>query len=139
VKHQAHAYGREQAVAFEEEPHPNLDEVMQRPESPVAVPVKHDGPIQTHELPSRFGTIGNITASTTPYPILAADRARKRAVLIATDNPFIVLLNNTVVGTNTYALWPINVPLEIRHSDKVWVATTTGNATISYFTENWAD
>jgi hypothetical protein len=132
------AYAHNQ-LALDEEPRPVLDEVMQRPETECAVSVKHDGPVTTHELPSRFGTVGQFTASTAPQQILGADRQRKRAVLIATDAPFLVSIARSINGTATAALWPMNVPLELLHCDAVTVATSSATANITYLTENWAD
>ena len=139
MKHQAVKYGNADVVAFHEEPRPELDEVMQRPDVPVCVPVHVDGPVTTHELPSRFGTVFVVTATTTPQQILGADRQRKKATLISTDNPFLISITRSINGSQTAAIWPINVPYYATHCDAITVATSTSTATISVITENWAD
>ncbi len=128
----------ETALEVEEQAHPGLDEVLQRPEAPIAVPVKHNGPVQTHELPSRFGTCFSVPVTSTPQQILGADRQRKRAVLIG-DAPFLVSISRSIVGTGTAALWPANVPLELRHCDAVTLATQSLPANVPVITENWAE
>ena len=135
--HDPVSIGLEQALAFEEQPHPGLDEVMQRPESPCAVPVEHLGPVQVHQLPAKLGTAFAVTASSTPQQILGADRFRKVARLISTDNPFGVSVSRSVNGTQTGAVWPANVPLILEHSDAITVYTASGTASVSVITENW--
>ncbi len=139
MRHQAQGYGRAETEALHEQAIPDLDEVLQRPEAICPIPVRQTGPIQTHELPSRFGAVGVEIASTSPQQVLGADRQRKRATLISTDNPFLVSIARSINGSHTAAIWPANIPLIITHCDAVTIATTTGTAAVSYLTENWAD
>lgn len=127
------------ALQLKEEPRPPADEVMQRPESPRPLPVRHDGPVTTHELPSRFGITVTETASTTAQQVLGADRGRKRATLISTDNAFRVHVQRTAQGPANTATWPANVPLIITHCAPVSISTASGTATVSIITEDWAD
>lgn len=136
-RHQATPY--HQAVTdFHEQAQPVLDEVMQRPEPVTPIPVDHVGPLQTQELPSQFGAVFAVLVGTNPEQILGADRARRRAIIISTDNPFLVSVTRSINGTRTAALWPANVPLILKHRAAVTVATPTGSANISVITENWA-
>jgi hypothetical protein len=125
-------------VAFEEQPHPGLDDVMQRPAEPIAVPVVHEGPITTHELPSKLGTTFALIASANPQVALAHDRMRKRAVLISTDNPFLISVARSINGTGVAATWPANVPFIYTAESELTVATASGTAAVSVVTENYA-
>jgi len=139
MKHQAQPFQDLAAhVAFEEAPHPELDDVMQRPAEPVAVPVVHEGPITTHELPSKLGTTFSVTASVSTQVLLSHDRMRKRATIISTDNPFLISVARSINGTGVAALWPANVPFIYTSESELTVATSTGTAAVSVVTENWA-
>ena len=139
MRHQAQKYGHADTVAFHEQAIPEIDEVMQRSETPVCVSVKHDGPVTTSELPSRFGTVCVEIATISPQQVLGGDRRRTRATLLSTDNAFLVSITRSINGTRTAALWPANVPLILTHCEAVTIATSTGTAAVSIITENWAD
>lgn len=131
-----------QEILFHEEPRPEADAVMQRPEDVQRTPVEITGPVTTHELPSRGATTITEVATTAPRDILNADRTRKRATLISTDNAFYVAFSRNPNVSNpgaVGALWPANVALPITHCDWVTVWTATGTATIGVLTEQWAD
>jgi hypothetical protein len=120
---------------------PDVADVMQEPEEPfaVVVPVKHDGPIFSQEVPAVLGTTMTVTATTSPQMILGNSHMRKKATLISTDNPFMVVArrnNGTVASAN--ALWPANVPLVYTAQTELSVMTSTGTATISVVTEDWS-
>lgn len=130
-------------ILFHEEPRPEADAVLQRPEDIRCVPVEVTGPVTTHELPSRGATTMIEVATVSPREILGADRTRKSAILLSTDNPFYVSYSrNPSIASGpapVAALWPANVALPIAHCDWVTVFTLTGTATLSVITENWAD
>lgn len=120
---------------------PDVADVLQEPEEPfsVTVPVKHDGPIFSQEMPAVLGTTMTVTVTTSPQMILGASPLRKRATLISTDNAFMVVArrnNATVASAN--ALWPANVPLVYGAQTELSVATSTGTATLSVITEDWS-
>lgn len=139
ARHQADRYHEQQAeLAWREAPQPDLDEVMQRPEPIPAIPVEHRGPVQTQAVPARAGEPFAVLVTTTPEQILGADRTRSRAVLISTDNPFLISRTRSVNGTRTAALWPANVPCVLLHHDAVTVLTSSGTAALSVITEHWA-
>lgn len=125
------------ALAFEEQPEPGLDAIMQRPETPCAVPVEVVGPIQVQQLPSELG--GAFAYTTTPQPqqILGADRFRSKVTIISVDNAFLVSTSRNINGTQTAALWPPNVPLVITHQSAITVAQATTAANLSILTEQW--
>jgi hypothetical protein len=121
--------------------HPDVADVLQEPEEPytATVPVKHDGPVFSQEVPAVLGTTMTVTATTSPQMILGASPLRKKATLISTDNPFMLVArrnNATVVSAN--ALWPANVPLVYTAQTELSVATSTGTASISVITEDWS-
>lgn len=131
-----------QDILFHEEPRPEADAVMQRPEDVQRIPVEVTGPVTTHELPARGATTCTEVATVAPRDILNADRSRKRATLVSTDSPFYVAYSrNPPIGNpgSVGALWPANVPLIVTHCDWVTVWTPTGTATIGVCTEQWAD
>jgi hypothetical protein len=120
---------------------PDVADVMQEPEEPysVTVPVKHDGPIYSQEVPAVLGTTMTVTATTSPQLILSASPMRKKATLISTDNAFMVVARRNNGGTaSANALWPANVPLVYTAQTELSVMTSTGTATISVITEDWS-
>lgn len=125
-------------------------EVHQQPTGPLAILVRHDGPIQSHELPARCGAHSLDVVPTTgapggaqPVQISGRDMRRKRLVIISTDKPFYFGDTMSGVQQGKISIWPANVPLVVLHSDAIWVLCASTNtadvATISSFTENWAD
>lgn len=119
--------------------HPELADIQQHPDVPlpVTVPVKHDGPLPTQELPAVLGTVETWPITTTPQVVVNRSPTRKRAILISTDNAFLILARRSNIGTNTGALWPANVPLTYTASSELSVCTATGTATLSVITEDW--
>lgn len=119
--------------------HPELQDIMQRPEAPlsVTVPVKHDGPLPTQELPAVLGTAETWPITTTPQVVLTRSRTRKKATLISTDNPVLIMPRRSNIGTNTGATWPANVPFVYTAETELSVCTATGTATLSVITEDW--
>jgi len=119
--------------------YPELQDVTQRADfpMPLTVPVKHDGPLPTQELPAVLGTVETWPITTMPQVVLTRSQTRKRAILISTDNAFLVLPRRSNIGTNTGALWPANVPLNYTGQSELSVCTTTGTATLSVITEDW--
>lgn len=125
---------------LEEPQHPDVPDVLQWPELPaqLTVPVKHQGPIGTQELPAHLGTITQFIASTTAQVVLNKSQFRKKATLISSDNAFLIVPTRTVIGTNTAATWPANVAFVYTAQSELSIATTTGTATVSVITEDWA-
>lgn len=119
--------------------YPELQDVTQRQDLPlpVTVPVKHDGPLPTQELPAVLGTAEQWPITTTAQVVLTKSQTRKRAILISTDNPILILARRSNVGTMTGALWPANVPLVYTAQSELSVCVATGTATLSVITEDW--
>lgn len=119
--------------------HPDLPDILQRPEpaAPQPVPVRHEGPLPTQELPAVLGTAEQWPITTVPQVVLTKSRTRKKATLLSTDNPFLILPRRSNIGTNTGALWPANVPLVYTAESELSVCTATGTATLSVITEDW--
>lgn len=120
--------------------HPDLSEIMQRPEpaAPVPVPVRHEGPMPTQELPAVLGTAEQWAITTVPQVVLTRSRTRKKATLISTDNPILIMPRRSNIGTMTGALWPANVPLVYTAETELSVVVSTGTATLSVITEDWS-
>lgn len=120
--------------------HPELQDVLQRPDAllPETVPVKHEGPVYTQELPAVLGTVSQHAIGTAPETILSEDPFRKRATIISTDNAFLIIRGKFNNGPGTSATWPANVPFVYGATSSLSVATATGTATISVITENGA-
>lgn len=120
---------------------PDLPEVMQEPDTPYSqvVPVCHDGPVTTHELPAQLGTTSTYTAGVQPQVVLNGSRMRKRATLISTDNAFMIVARRNNAGTpSANAVWPPLVPFIYTAQTELSIATTAGTATVSVVTEDWA-
>jgi xanthine dehydrogenase molybdopterin-binding subunit B len=120
---------------------PDVAAVLQEPDVPysVTVPVRHDGPVFSQEVPAVLGTTMTVVATTTPQMILGASGLRKKATIISTDNAFMLVArrnNATVASAN--ALWPANVPLVYTAQTELSVATSAGTASISVITEDWS-
>lgn len=118
---------------------PDVPDVLQEPEPLVLpVPVKHDGPILSQELPALLGTATQYVAGTQPQVVLNASRFRKRATLISTDNPFLIVYQRNNVVPAACATWPANVPFIYTAQSELSVATASGTAAVSVVTEDWA-
>jgi hypothetical protein len=118
---------------------PDVDELLQEVNADPAIPVRQQGPVLTQELPSkRAQGAMDVVPISRWTSLLPATPKRKCSVLISTDNPFYFSFTGT--GT-TGILWPANVPLVMGHTEQVQVmsAHATDTATISHFTELWAD
>lgn len=123
---------------------PDIAEVEQEQYLPdaSAVLVTHNGPVMTHELPARAGAAFGMIVGTSATSLLGSDLKRKRTILIATDKPFYYMINEVSnPNSASAALWPINVPLELRNGSAVYAAcasaTPTDVSTISIITENF--
>jgi hypothetical protein len=118
--------------------HPELPDVQQRPDPmlPEPVPVRHDGPMFTQELPAVLGTVSQHTIGTSPETVLSDDPFRKRATLISTDNPFIIIRGKFNNGSGVAATWPANVPFIYTATSSLSLVTAAGTANVSIITEN---
>jgi hypothetical protein len=116
---------------------PDLDELLQEEPLGVTVPVRGEGTFLTQALPAR-----RVQAATDLIPagswtaLLPGTPKRSRTILLSTDKAFRVSPNGTGLGM----LWPASVPLELRHTEPVYVmADDPAGATVSHLTELWAD
>lgn len=123
-----------------------LSEVLQEHDRPelllAAVPVRHDGPIQTRELPSRLGiSKSRSVPDTETWKALSADPRRKSATLIAASQPFYVAQDKDLVSGGQCAQWPSSVALVITHQEAVYVrcATTSNSTIVSVLSEQWTE
>lgn len=121
---------------------PDLDGLQQQdaPALPMApVPVAVEGPVLTHELPSRIGPIDMYQLSATAWTkILYADRKRKTAqVLFTTQDALISRTGSGSVANG--APWPKNIPLPISHCDELYAAAATAGTVATVVQEVWAD
>lgn len=119
------------------DPTPDLDELFQEDPAGLTVPVRTEGIVLTQGVPSR-----RVQAATDVIPagawtaLLPGTPKRSRTVLLSTDKAF----RYSPKGTGTGMLWPANLPLEIRNTEPAYVMSDDpAGATISHFTELWAD
>ena len=102
----------------------------------LTVPVRHDGPLNTHELPSRIATVMAFVLDTNFQQVLYKDLSRKRAVLVA--DAIIIVSHSGAAGSGGF--WPANSQLTLTHCDALWIAAKTGSGVnLTVIPENWAD
>lgn len=120
---------------------PDLEDVLQEEDAPVAVPVKHDGPVHTQELPARRWSAFNTTVvDTSVEHLFGRDPRRKRVTLMTTDAPYIVGESKQVVEKGAGAVWPQNVALVLAHQGDIYVRrSAAGSSVLSVVAEYWAD
>jgi len=125
----------------DDEPEPDVRDVQQQEPHVPALRVTVEGAARTYTLPSRSGAAKNYTidsAVNEPMILLGADSRRRRATIIATDNPIFVGSQEDCKN-GWAAIWPVGVPLVIEHTEMVYVWPTTGASTVSVISEYWAD
>lgn len=121
------------------DPAPDLDDLLQEEVQVPTVPVRIEGQVLTHELPTRRAQMKtDVVPITTWTALLPETVKRKRLVLLSSDSPFYVSTDGT--GT-TGMIWPANVPLTLTHTQKIYVmsAHAANTAMISHVSELWAD
>lgn len=113
------------------------------------VPVVVEGPVRTEQLPSRLGdartfkviparsvlthTSGDVTFHG------KKDSRRRKILLLSTDQPFYYGMDQEMVESGNAAIWPINVPLPIEHTDEFFLASANvAGSTISIIREDWS-
>lgn len=112
---------------------PDLDELLQLESAKFTVPVRHDGPLEVHELPSRVAVVSDFGVTTTWQRVLGADLKRKRVTIVG-DQAWVVSHGPFGGGT-----WPANVPLVWCSASQVFAKVGTGTATLTIINEEWAD
>jgi hypothetical protein len=112
-------------------PQPDVEELQQEDTATIAVPVRHDGPVTMHELPSRVGAVIDFALTTTMQMVVPANWNRKRTLLISS-----AAWNISHSRNSAGSPWPAGVPCEIRHCSAIWAS---GTATLTVVTEVWAD
>lgn len=117
---------------------PGLDDLLQEVPEMVTVPVRVEGFVQAHELPSRRVQCATDAIPALSWtPLLPETPKRKLTTLLSTDKPFYVSTTSAGAGM----LWPANMPLYWRNTAKVYVMSADAvlPATLSHMTELWAD
>lgn len=117
---------------------PDVSELQGRePERFVVVPVRHQGPVRTQELPARTGAVRSLlVTSGDPVQVAKEDLTRSRLVLISQDEPIYVAYGRDQVSAGL-GWWPALEPLEIRTVCEVWIAAVGTDAYVSVRYENW--
>lgn len=121
------------------DPTPDLDDLLQEDVQVLAVPVRVEGKVLTHELPAvRVQMATDVVPISTWTSLLPETPKRKQCVLISTDKAFYVSATGTGI---TGMLWPANVVLILTHCQKVYVMSADAAlpATISHVSELFAD
>lgn len=117
-----------------EQPMPDIGTVLQEDTEVIAVPVTHDGPITTHELPSRGGPVLDFELTTVNQLIIGADLKRKRVTLVCAS-AWRVSHSMNSAG----APWPANVPLVLHHAGPIYASVAANTAVLTVIPEEWAD
>lgn len=118
---------------------PSDDELLQVEEELKAVPVEINTPVNTRELPSKFGSMfTEQSVGSTAVRILGRDPRRKSAQIIGLSQNLRFGPTQSV-AQSTGAEWPAVVPLVTNCFDELWVAATTSTTNISVIQEWWAD
>jgi hypothetical protein len=128
---------------------PGMDAVQQQRYDGPAIPVRLDGPVQTHELPARRATSRNLTVADAASGDAAAaceqigskDLTRKYLYVLCTGQPIYIGHSRQEAAGNTAGILPVNVPLPMPTGMDIWVrcATAGQSAVVSYWSGNWAD
>lgn len=114
---------------------PSVAELLQEQLAGRAVTVEVNGPITTHELPSRQARYYTETVGTDIAHILYPDPKRKKGYLVS-DTAFMVSHSS---NAGSGGLWPANVPLPISHWSDVYAYATADTVDITVAVEIWAD
>lgn len=118
-----------------ENPQPALDELQQY--DPGRPRVEVHGPVLTHELPARVGTVFDFALTTEWQMVLGEDPKRKRVLLVsATD--FEVSHAGGPTGRGG-GYWPAKVPLEWRNTSAIYAAVLVGTGLLTVIPEEYAD
>lgn len=119
------------------DPTPDLDELQQAEVSYPTVPVRGEGTFLVQQLPARrVQEATDLIPAGAWTPILPGTPKRARTVLLSTDTDFRYSSN----GTGSGMLWPVGLPLELRHAERIYVMSDDpAGSTVSHFTELWAD
>jgi len=118
-----------------------LDQIPDAEELPIkyTVPVAVDGPVQVHQVPSvsAGARSWNLTA-TEAQKVGSRDPRRRVARIVSIDQNFYYGSSQNEASGSTGAQWPKLVPLEITHSEEIWVRSATSTTVISVVNEQWA-
>lgn len=118
---------------------PSDDELLQVEEELKAVPVEINTPVNTRELPTKFGSMFTEKGvGATAVRLLGRDHRRKSAKIIGLSQNIRFGPNQSVAQT-TGAEWPAVVPMITECFDELWVSATTSTTDISVIQEWWAD
>ncbi len=119
---------------------PSDAELLQEEEELKAVPVEINTPVNTRELPSKFGSMFTEKAVGTAVAvrILGRDPRRKSAKIIGLSQNLRFGPTQAVAQT-TGAEWPAIVPMVTDCFDELWVCATTSTTDISVIAEWWAE
>jgi hypothetical protein len=121
---------------------PDLIDVLQEDHPTPAIVVRNEGPIYTHELPTRSGGMfSTVVNDTQAESVAGSDRRRKRLWLLSVDEPMYVGNARQLVEAGAAMLIPAATGVDIYHSDQVFVRSATADTptTVSVLVENWAD
>lgn len=121
---------------------PDIGELQQDYDAhpaPFSVPVKHDGPVSTHELPTRTADSRwlNVTATETTQ-VAGAELARKYLWVTCTQAVYIGH-DKRLVDMGEAGQLPAGVLLPLPTAAPVYARAVTAAGVLSYWRGNWAD
>lgn len=124
------------------DPTPDLEDLLQETPTVLTVPVRVEGAVMVHSLPSREVQYQTDRVISARWDNLFRDTPKRgRGVLISLDQP--IEINATNMGSGM--VWPAGVPYQFEHKKAVWVraydpaGSGTVVATVGSSVELWAD
>jgi len=120
----------------------SLEEVQQDEELPFAhppIPVQVEGVVPVHTTGSRHGVSFNRQCTSAAGAIkILSENPRRRIVRLLSDQAFYINTSEAGLVTGSAANWLQNVPLELTHTEELWVYMPI-DGTLNVLTEDWAD
>lgn len=107
--------------------------------SPLTVPVRHDGPITTHELPTRTADSRWLNVGLTEtVQVAGAELARKYCWVVTTQTMY-VGHDKRMVDAGEVGQLPAGVLLPLDTAAPIYARAVTTAGILSYWRGNWAD
>lgn len=125
----------------EDLPNPSVPDVQQREIPLPAVLVKPDGPVTTHELPTRrAAAFTEVLTDTTYHKVLSGPDEKRKRVVISTDGDlFVSFTGATGSGMRLHGAAAIQGTVEITYIGAIWIAAVSGTVNVGFLVEYWAD
>lgn len=118
---------------------PDVEQAEEAPFIPISVPVTVENVVPVHQTGSKHGVSFNRRVNSTDGAVrLLGQNPRRRIVRLLSDQQFYYNVMQQGLVTGSAAAWLQNVPLEITHTEEVWVHLPI-DGIINVISEDWAD